>query len=164
MNDRDKSFTIILKETVPAELEILFEYQADEEAAYMAAFINENWNDKNAYLAKWNKLLSGGAVNIRTIVVDHKVAGTVFTWQLGDGLQISYGLGKEFWHKGIATHALQQFLDLVPDRPLFGRVAFDNTGSAKVLAKCGFSKIGEEQSYAYARKKEITEFVFLLER
>jgi ribosomal-protein-alanine N-acetyltransferase len=164
MNDRDKSYDILLRATEPADLETLFAHQADEEAAHMAAFINENWNDKDAYLAKWNKLLSGGTVNIRTVVVDHKVAGTVFTWQLGDELQISYGLGKAYWHKGIATHALQQFLDLVPDRPLFGRVAFDNIGSAKVLTKCGFKKIREEQSFAYARKAEIVEFVFLLEK
>lgn len=163
MNGIDKSPQIVLKETEPADLETLFRHQADEEAGYMAAFINENWKDKDAYLTKWNKLLSGGTVNIRTIVVDHKVAGSVFTWQLGDELQISYGLGKAYWNKGIATHALQQFLDLVPDRPLFGRVAFDNTGSAKVLAKCGFKKIREEQAYAYARKMEIAEFVFLLE-
>jgi RimJ/RimL family protein N-acetyltransferase len=128
----------------------------------MAAFVNEKWNDKDAYLAKWNKLLAEN-ITIRSIVLDNKVVGSVSTWQLRGDLQISYGLGKEYWNKGIATRALQQFLAIAPERPLFGRCAFDNIGSMKVLTKCGFKKIGEEKSYAFARKKEIIEIVHLLE-
>lgn len=163
MNDTYESTQIVLKKTEPGDLETLFVYQLDEEAAYMAAFINENWNDKDAYLAKWNKLLADDTVNIRTVFLDNKVVGSVLTWQLMGELQIAYGIVKEYWNKGIATSALQQFLAIVPERPLFGRIAFDNVGSAKVLTKCGFKKVKEETSYAYARKKEIVEMVFLLE-
>lgn len=162
MNDADNHLRVALKETELSDLEQLFIYQADEEAAHMAAFVNENWNDKEAYLAKWKKLLSDGKVNIRSIMLDDKVIGSVSTWWLMDELQISYGIGKEYWNKGITTHALQQFLSVIPDRPLFGRVAYDNIGSAKILEKCGFKKIKEEMFYAHARKKEIVEIVFLL--
>jgi ribosomal-protein-alanine N-acetyltransferase len=153
---------VVLKETEPGDLETLFVYQLDEEAAYMAAFINENWNDKDAYLAKWNKLLTDKAVNSKTIFLDNKVVGSVLIWQLRGDLQISYGVGKDYWNRGIATSALQQFLAITPERPLYGRIAFDNIGSFNVLTKCGFKKINEEKSYAYARKKEIVEIVLLL--
>lgn len=163
MNDLNESPSVILKETELNDLETLFIHQADEEAAHMAAFVNERWNDKAAYLAKWNKLLADETVNIRTIVLADKVVGSIFTWRLMDELQISYGIGKAYWNRGIVTSALRQFLSIMPERPLFGRVAFDNIGSAKVLTKCGFKKIKEETFYAYARKQEIVELVFLLE-
>lgn len=163
MNDIKQSPQVILKKTEPGDLEALFGHQLDEEAAYMAAFVNENWNDKNAYLEKWNRLLHDETINTQTIFLDNKVAGSVLTWQMNGELQISYGLRKAYWNKGIATHALQQFLTMAPARPLYGRVAFDNIGSARVLAKCGFQKTGEELSYAFARKAEIVEFIFLLE-
>lgn len=155
--------SITLRATEVNDLDTLFTFQMDDEAGYLAAFVNENWKDKEAYLAKWNRLLTDGTVQIRTVMLDDRVAGSVLTWQLEDELQIAYGLGKEFWNKGITTTALRQFLAIVPDRPLFGRVAFDNIGSIKVLTKCGFKKINEEQSYAHARQKEITELVFILE-
>ena len=163
MNDLMENRHIVLRKTEANDLEALFIHQLDEEAAYMAAFVHENFQDKDAYLAKWNKLLADPTINIRTIIVDDKVAGSVFTWQLAGDPQISYGLGKEYWNRGIVTKALQQFLALASERPLFGRVAFDNIASAKVMQKCGFKKIDEGLHYAHARKKEIVEIVYLLE-
>jgi ribosomal-protein-alanine N-acetyltransferase len=155
--------SITLRATEVNDLDALFNFQSDEEAGYMAAFVNENWQDKDAYLAKWNKLLADETIKIRTVLLDNKVVGSVLIWQLMGEPQISYGLGRAFWNKGVATNALQQFLAIFPDRPLFGRAAFDNIASMKVLAKCGFKKINEEKSYAHARGKEIDEMVFVLE-
>jgi RimJ/RimL family protein N-acetyltransferase len=155
--------SITLGETEVGDLDALFTFQSDEEAGYMAAFVNENWQDKDAYLAKWNKLLADESIKIRTVLLDDKVIGSVLIWQLMGEPQISYGLGREFWNRGIVTEALQQFLAIFPERPLFGRAAFDNIASIKVMTKCGFKKINEETSYAHARGKEITEVVFVLE-
>jgi len=155
--------TVTLRKTEPGDLETLFHYQADEAAAHMAAFISEQWKDKAAYLEKWNKLLSDGANDIYTIISGNEIVGSISTWYLMDELHISYWIGKEYWGKGIATKALQQFLAIATERPLFGRVAFDNIGSAKVLMKCGFRKIKEETFYAFARQKEIIEIILLLE-
>lgn len=155
--------SITLRETVVTDLDALFIFQSDEEAGHMAAFVNENWQDKEAYKAKWKRLLADETIKIRTIVLDNKVVGSVLIWQLMGEPQISYGLGKEFWNRGIVSNALQQFLTIFPDRPLYGRAAFDNIASIKVLTKCGFKKINEEQSYAHARQQEITEVVFVLE-
>lgn len=155
--------SITLRETEVGDLDALFTFQSDEEAGYMAAFVNEKWQDKDAYIAKWKKLLADETIKIRTILLNNEVAGSVFIWQLMDEPQISYGLGKEFWNRGVVTNALQQFLKIFPARPLFGRVAFDNIASMKVLTKCGFKKIKEDRGYAYARQKEIDEMVFVLE-
>ena len=47
-------------------------------------------------------------------------------------------------------------------RPIFGRVAFDNFASQKVLEKCGFEKIGKDIGFANARQTEIEEFIYKL--
>jgi hypothetical protein len=46
-------------------------------------------------------------------------------------------IGKEYWGKGVATKALLNFLGDVQARPLYARVAKDNTASIRVLRKCG---------------------------
>jgi RimJ/RimL family protein N-acetyltransferase len=58
---------------------------------------------------------------------------------------------------------LKNFLNLETARPLFGRVAFDNLGSQKVLENCGFVKIGTDRGFANARQAEIEEFIYRLD-
>ena len=62
----------------------------------------------------------------------------------------------------MATQALAQFLAQEPRRSLYGRVAHDNRGSQRVLAKCGFVKIGTGRDFANARQAEIDEYVYQL--
>lgn len=162
INSTCNTLSIALRPTVAADLEALFQHQLDDDYAFMAAFVNEHYKDKEAYIAKWNKLLHD-KVNIRTIIVDGEIAGSVSTWMLMDDPQLSYGVAKKYWGKGIATNAVQQFLPMVPERPLYGRVAFDNIGSARVLEKCGFRKVDEDAFFAFARKKEIAEYIFRLD-
>ncbi len=154
---------IELRGTTPADLETLFTYQADDEAAYMAAFVNENRKDRDAYMAKWSKHLKSAAIHSQTIVVGEQVLGSVLSYEMDGALQISYGLGRAFWGQGITTAALRKFLALFPDRPIFGRVAFNNSGSIGVLRKCGFKPVSVERHYSHARKEEIDEHVFVLE-
>src|SRR5690349_197378 len=96
-----KDPSVTLRETEVNDLDAFFTFQCDEEAGYMAAFVNEKWQDKEAYLAKWCLLLADETIKIRTILVANKVAGNVSIWLLMGEPQIAYGLGKEFWNKGI---------------------------------------------------------------
>ena len=57
---------------------------------------------------------------------------------------------------------LKEFLTIETERPIFGRVVFDNFGSQKVLEKCGFIKIGTEKGFANARQTEVEEFIYKL--
>ena len=79
-------------------------------------------------------------------------------------LNVSYGIGKVFWGKGYATLALKRYLQIITTRPLYGRVAYDNFGSKKVLENCGFVVIATEKGFAEARGQEIAEFVLKLEK
>jgi RimJ/RimL family protein N-acetyltransferase len=97
------------------------------------------------------------------VEVDGKLAGHVSSFEMFGEREVTYWIGREFWGKGVATMALRALLNIDTTRPIFGRAAKDNRGSIRVLEKCGFVLIGEEQSLANARKAEITEVILRLE-
>lgn len=153
---------IELRQTHKNDLETFFMFQLDKDANYLAAFTPKDPSDKDAYIKKWTRLLSDEKVNIRTILFQKEIAGSIAKYEMEGDAEITYWIGKSFWGKGIASNALKNFLEIEKTRPIFGRVAFDNLGSQKVLEKCGFSKIGTEKGFANARNKEIEEFVYEL--
>ena len=153
---------IILRKTDIDDLEFFFQFQLDKEASFLAAFTPEDQTDKTAYLTKHTKLLSDPTVNNQTILVDNVIVGSVAKFVMEGDAEITYWLDKKFWGQGIATKALKIFLTIETTRPIFGRVAFDNFGSQKVLEKCGFIKIGSDKGFANARQKETEEFIYKL--
>ena len=158
----EKTIDLKLRQTTVADLEILFEFQTDEEGGYLAAFMPKDPTDKPAYLSKYTKLLDDATVNNQTILVNNIIVGHVAKFIMFGDTEITYWIDKNFWGQGIATKALQTFLLIEPSRPIFGRVAFDNFGSQKVLEKCGFVKIGSDKGFANARQEEIEEFIYKL--
>ncbi|MGN6341323.1 MAG: GNAT family N-acetyltransferase [Ginsengibacter sp.] len=153
---------IKLRPTELSDLDYLFEFQLDKEGGYLAAFMPKNHDDKSAYLAKYTKLLNDPTVNNQTIMVDNTIAGSIAKFVIEGDAEITYWIDRKFWNRGIATKALNDFLAIETTRPLFGRVAFDNFGSQKVLEKSGFVKIGADKGFASARQAEIEEFIYRL--
>lgn len=158
----DNKLDIKLRPTKISDLDTLFQFQLDKEGGYLAAFMPTDPTDKTAYVTKHTKLLSDPTVNNQTILVDNVIVGSVAKFVMEGDAEITYWLDKKFWGQGIATKALQNFLDIETTRPIFGRVAFDNFGSQKVLEKCGFVKIGSDKGFANARQTEIEEFIYKL--
>lgn len=153
---------IRLRKTIEDDLTILFINQTDNEANYLAAFTPKDPTDKEAYMTKWKKLLKDNDIHMQTIVFENEVIGSVVKYVMFGEAEITYQISKDFWGKGITTKAVNLFLKQEHTRPLFGRVAFDNYGSQKVLEKTGFVKIGTDKGFANARNKEIEEYIYQL--
>lgn len=136
---------------------------SDPEAVYQAAFTAKDPTDKAAFLAHWNTILKDTTVISKTVWLEQVIVGTIQSWRLGDEPNISYWIDRSQWGKGLATATVKQFLLQVKHRPQFARVAFDNIGSQRVLEKCGFQQIGEDQFFANARKEEIKELIYRLD-
>ncbi|AZA84391.1 N-acetyltransferase [Chryseobacterium lactis] len=160
---KDINLEIRLRPTTIADLDILFEFQLDPEANHLAAFTSKDSFNKEAYLAKYTKLLNDPTVNNQTIMFGDTIAGSIAKFVMEGDTEITYWIDKSFWGKGIATTALKSFLTIETTRPIFGRVAFDNSGSQKVLENCGFVKIGTDKGFARARQTEIEEFIYRLD-
>lgn len=155
--------TIQLRPTTVEDLDILFEFQLDQEGRHLAAFTSQDSTNKEAYLAKYTRLLNDPTVNNQTIIVDSVIAGSIAKFVMEGDAELTYWIDRQFWGKGVATTALKDFLTLETARPLFGRVAFDNWGSQKVLENCGFIKIGTDRGFANARQAEIEELIYRLD-
>ena len=151
-----------LRQTIKSDLEFFFQFQLDEEANYLAAFTQKDPTDKQTYLDKYSKLLTNPTIKSQTILFNEQIVGSIAKFEIGGEAEISYWIDKNFWAKGIASIALQNLLMIEHTRPIFGRVAFDNLGSQKVLEKCGFIKIGADKGFANARQTEIEEFIYKL--
>ena len=149
MKDQAK---ISVRQTEISDLEFLFLFQLDEEANYLAAFTPINHTDKKAYLEKFTKFLNDPAINNQTILVGETIAGSIAKFEMEGDAEITYWIDRNFWGKGVATIALEKFLTIENTRPVFGRVAFDNFGSQKVLEKCGFVRVGADKGFANARQ------------
>lgn len=151
-----------LRKTEKSDLEFFFQFQLDKDANHLAAFTSKDPTDKQAYLEKYTKFLNDPTINQQTILVDERIVGSIAKFKMEGHAEITYWIDRNFWGKGIATTALKNFLTIENARPIFGRVAFDNLGSQKVLEKCGFVKIGTDKGFANARQKEIEEFIYKL--
>ncbi len=62
--------------------------------------------------------------------------------------EVSYWIESSRWGRGIASGALEAFVQVEVTRPLFARVAEHNIGSAKGLIRAGFVQVDSETSYA----------------
>lgn len=132
-----------LRDTREADLPILFDNQADPVASAMAAFPSRDWD---AFVAHQKKIDADPEVLQRTVVVDGVVAGSVGSWQADADRDIGYWIGRDFWGRGVGTAALRAFLEIEMRRPLTAIVAVHNIGSRRVLEKCGFLVVREQQA------------------
>lgn len=151
-----------LRPTTVKDLDTLFTFQLDKEAGYLAAFMPQDPTDKTAYIEKYTKLLNDPTVNHQTIILDDRIVGSISKFVMFGDNELTYWIDKQYWGKGIATTALKKFLTIENNRPIFGRVAFDNFGSQSVLEKCNFLKVGTDKGFAHARQTEIEEFIYEL--
>ena len=157
-----ENLDIYLRPTELADLDFLFQLQMDKEARYLAAFMSTDSTDKTAYIRKYTSLLGDSTVNNQTILYDNAIMGSIASFDMEGNREITYWIDRNYWGKGLATKAVQQFLKSETFRPLYGRVAVDNIGSQKVLERSGFIKIGSDKGYANARQTVVDEFIYQL--
>jgi RimJ/RimL family protein N-acetyltransferase len=151
-----------LRDVIVSDLPLFFTHQQDPVAVHMAAFTAKDPADRDAFMAHWSRLLSSNNVLLRTITLDGEVIGHIGSWSQNGERELTYWLARAYWGRGLATRALAAFLGEETTRPLYARAAQDNTGSIRVLEKCGFLVTGADRGYANARGEEIDELIFEL--
>ena len=129
----------MLRDVRESDLDAFYEHQRDPEASRMALFPAR---DRDAFYEHWRRILSDDSLTKKTIVHDEQVAGNVLCWQQDGRRLVGYWVGREFWGKGLATHALAELVEQMTARPLNAWVATSNLGSIRVLEKCGFVEVG----------------------
>ena len=152
--------TVQLRDATETDLPIFYQQQLDPEAIYMAAIPTR---DEDGFMSHWSKVLIDDSILIKTILFHGDVAGNIVCFdQLGER-EVGYWLGKEYWGQGIASAALKQFLELIETRPLYAHVAKHNIASKRVLEKCGFNVVAEDQFFSRVFGKDIEEYILALD-
>ena len=153
---------VVLRDVTEDDLPIFFEYQLDAAANHMVAFTVKDPADREAFAAKWARILGDAAIVKKTILVGGQVAGNVVRFAQCGKPSVGYWVGKQYWGRGVATKALAEFLRHVTARPLYARAAKDNQASLRVLEKCGFTICGEAKEFANARGAEVEAWLLVL--
>lgn len=142
MSFSNTSDDVQLRDVTDDDLTIFYEQQLDPEATAMADFPSR---DREAFMAHWAKNLPVATNIQRTILFNGEVAGNIVSWLQDGHREVGYWIGKSYWGKGIATQALSQFLAAVGERPLYAYAAKHNLGSIRVLEKCGFQPVEDDE-------------------
>ncbi len=130
-----------IRETRAEDLPTLFAFQADPDAAAMAAFPSR---DRAAFDAHWARIFSTPDVYAYTILAGDEIAGSMGVFGLGGREFVGYWIGRALWGRGIASEGLRLTLLGRTDRPLYAYVAQHNIGSIRVLEKNGFVRVEDD--------------------
>ena len=152
----------VLRDVAESDIPTFFDHQLDSTANHMAAFTSKDPTDGEAYRDHWNRLLSDETIRKQAILLDGCVVGHVASFERAGKREVTYWIGRKHWGKGLATKALEEYLQQEVRRPLYARVAKDNVASLRVLKKCEFSSCGEDKGFSNARGEEVEEYVLVL--
>jgi RimJ/RimL family protein N-acetyltransferase len=160
------SSLLALRPVTPDDFEALYTFQHDPASHQMAVATPR---PRDNFWAHWTKIIADPNVMLRAITVDNELVGNVTCFRMKDpdtnldADLVGYWISQAWWGKGVASHALALLLREVTIRPLYAWVATTNTGSRRVLEKCGF----RHQSDRYAPASEwfpaCDEAVYVLE-
>lgn len=153
---------IALRPVHDSDLPVFFRQLNDPEAARVAAFVSPKTADWDLFQEHWSRIRTSTDV-ARTVLADGDVVGHAAVYGEPGEREVTYWIDRPSWGRGIATAALRALLAEVPERPLYARAAADNTGSVRVLEKCGFTVTAKASGFAPARGAEVPELVLRLD-
>jgi len=148
---------VVLRPIRDSDLDAVFEQMRDPVSVHMAAFTAEDPNNRQAFDAHMARVMNLPDVTLRAVTSDEHFVGTISSFVLDGVTEVTYWIDRSYWGQGLASRALELLVHEVSDRPIRARVASDNIGSLRVLAKVGFKPVGTEVSFAPARHTEIEE-------
>jgi len=85
---------IKLREMIDDDLPIIFAFEQEPEANWMAAFTAKDPADYPAFLAHWAKVRADPGITLRTILADGQVAGSISCHSWFGDPEITYWIGQ----------------------------------------------------------------------
>jgi RimJ/RimL family protein N-acetyltransferase len=154
---------ITLRTFADSDLDALFTWESDPRAVRMAAFTRADPSDRGAFDAHYVRVRGNPSNTLLAIDDDGEFVGTIGSFTLEGRREVTYWIASARWGQGIASRALQAFLAIEQTRPLYGRVAEHNAGSAKVLTRAGFVEVGSDTGFAQGVGSEVVERIYRLD-
>jgi RimJ/RimL family protein N-acetyltransferase len=154
---------IALRPLADSDLDTLFVWESDPRAVEMAAFTRSDPSDRSEFDAHHERIRSNPSNVLLAIDDDAEFVGTIGSFTMEGRREVTYWIAPARWGQGLASRALRAFLEIESTRPIYGRVADHNVGSAKVLVRAGFVEVGSETAFAPGVGAEILERIYRLD-
>jgi RimJ/RimL family protein N-acetyltransferase len=154
---------ITLRVFADSDLDALFVWESDPRAVELAAFTRADPSDRAAFDAHYERVRSDRSNTLLAIDDDGEFVGTIGSFTLEGRREVTYWIAPARWGQGVASEALRAFLAIERTRPIYGRVADHNAGSAKVLARAGFVEVGSETAFAPGVGADVVERIYRLD-
>jgi RimJ/RimL family protein N-acetyltransferase len=155
---------LTLRTLADSDLDTLFVWESDPRAVELAAFTRADPSDRSAFDAHYERVRNDPANLLLAIDDGAEFVGTIGSFTMEGERNVTYWIAPARWGQGLASRALRAFLAIETTRPLYGRVADHNGGSAKVLARAGFVEVGSETSFAPGVGAEVRERIYRLDQ
>lgn len=155
---------ITLRTLTDGDLDALFVWESDPRAVQMAAFTRADPSDRSAFDAHYERVRANPANTLLAIDDGGEFVGTIGSFTREGEREVTYWIAPARWGQGLASQALRAFLAIESTRPLYGRVASHNAGSAKVLARAGFVEVASGTAFAPGVGAEVVELVYRLDQ
>jgi len=153
---------IVLREVRDEDLPVFWTHQSDPVAQQMAAVTGAHHYDRELFDRHWERVRADPDCLVRTVLDGDAVVGQAGAFGPTGEREVTYWIDRALWGRGIATAALTALLGIETVRPLYAHAVADNTGSIRVLQKCGFVIAGHERGFAHARGGEVDEVLLTL--
>lgn len=150
---------VTLRDPIEADRELLFAMTQDPVANAMSMV---HPLQRELFDQRWDDTSDDPRIREKIILCDGAVVGKVSSFTVEDETHVGYLVAQSHWGKGIMSEALRLFLELIEHRPLKAHVASSNTGSRRVLEKCGFLLIDERESPETERYMACIEAIYEL--
>ncbi len=119
--------------------------------------------DRDVFFSHWAKTRARADARVMTITYEDCVAGNIGSWEDDGHVYLGYWIGKAYWGRGIATAALDAYVnDPERRRPPHAHVAATNIGSIRVLEKCGFELVSRTTEFNPALGVDVEELLMVL--
>jgi RimJ/RimL family protein N-acetyltransferase len=153
---------VTLREQRDADADTVFDWMRDPVAVRTAAFTHGDPDDRERFDAWLARILGNPDIIQRVIEVDGEPVGTIATFTMEGEREVTYWIDRARWGQGIASAALAAMLALDPTRPLIGRTASANLGSAAVMRNAGLVEVGRDVGFAEGVGAEVEVTIFRL--
>ena len=153
---------VTLRSLEDADLDQLFEWERDPAAVAMASFTRADPSDRVAFDRQQQRIRQDPDCTLLAIEEDDTLVGTIGSFTMDGEREVTYWIDPARWGRGLASAALEEFLRLEVTRPLFARVADHNGGSATVLGRAGFVRVGSDVAFANGLGRDVLEHVYRL--
>lgn len=152
--------TVALRPIEDADLDRIFAWERDPDSVRQAAFTRSDPDDRSTFEAHYARIRTDRDVLARAVVADDLLVATIGSFTMEGEREVTYWVDPRQRGRGIASAALSALLELDQTRPIYARVAAHNAASETVLARHGFTRIGEEWSFAEGLGHDIEEHIF----